>query len=175
MSHDKAFVNRREMERRKEMCRNEKGFMRFNEMVRMLIMKAFTEYRGEEILKVDIDFPSEAVMDDFLRGMDPGLQLASTAGYNVSLGKRSGEITRLDVSKGTALQKVVEMYGGTLADAYAFGDSGNDLEMLRMAGTGIAMGNGFAEVKAVADYVTAPIDEDGIAKAMRHFGLYEEV
>lgn len=175
MTHDRAFVNRQEFVRRKEMCRSKKGFMKFEDMVKLLIMKTFKEYKGEEILKIDIDFPSEEVMEDFLKVMDPGFHLASTAGYNVSLGKKSGEITRSDVSKGTALQKVVEIYGGTLADAYAFGDSSNDLEMLQTAGTGIAMGNGFEEVKKAADHVTASIDEDGIAKAMYHFGLCKEV
>ena len=35
------------------------------------------------------------------------------------------------------------------------------------------MGNGTDEAKAAADYVTADIDDDGIAKALRHFGLID--
>ena len=53
----------------------------------------------------------------------------------------------------------------------AFGDGGNDISMLRHAAIGVAMGQAKEDVKAAADYETAPIDEDGISKAMKHFGI----
>ena len=53
----------------------------------------------------------------------------------------------------------------------AFGDGGNDISMLRHAAIGVAMEQAEKDVKAAADYVTAPIDEDGISKAMKHFGI----
>ena len=53
----------------------------------------------------------------------------------------------------------------------AFGDAENDLDMLRFAGIGVAMGNADESVKAVADYITADIDDDGIEKALKHFNL----
>ena len=53
----------------------------------------------------------------------------------------------------------------------SFGDGGNDISMLRHAAIGVAMGNAKEEVKQVADYVTASIDDDGIAKALKHFGI----
>ena len=53
----------------------------------------------------------------------------------------------------------------------AFGDGGNDSEMLKYAGTGVAMGNSEDSVKSCADYVTLSVDEDGISHAVRHFGL----
>ena len=52
-----------------------------------------------------------------------------------------------------------------------FGDGENDADMLAFAGIGVAMGNGVDAVKAVADYVTDDIDADGIANALKHFGL----
>ena len=51
------------------------------------------------------------------------------------------------------------------------GDSGNDLDMIQRCHTGIAMGNGFDELKKAADYVSDDIDHDGLAKAMEHFDL----
>ena len=45
----------------------------------------------------------------------------------------------------------------------AFGDSQNDFEMIRDAGTGVAMGNGQTVVKEVADYITLKNVEDGVA------------
>ena len=51
------------------------------------------------------------------------------------------------------------------------GDGGNDIEMLRHVGIGVAMGNAKDEVKACADYVTTSVDDDGIVNALRHFGV----
>ena len=69
----------------------------------------------------------------------------------------------------------VEQYcrdnGWAREEIIAFGDSDNDLEMIRYAGIGVALGNAEPEVKAAADYVTADIDDDGLAKALEHFGL----
>ena len=55
----------------------------------------------------------------------------------------------------------------------AFGDGENDMEMLRYVGIGVAMGNASDAVKAAADYVTDTVDDDGIEKALRHFGLID--
>lgn len=59
----------------------------------------------------------------------------------------------------------------TVADAFAFGDAENDIEMLQFVGTGVAMGNAMDDVKAVADYVTTNDCDDGIVNALKHFGL----
>ena len=56
----------------------------------------------------------------------------------------------------------------------AFGDGENDMAMLRFAGIGVAMGNGSDLLKQKADYVTASVDDDGIEKALLHFGLITE-
>ena len=56
----------------------------------------------------------------------------------------------------------------------AFGDGDNDVKMLEIAGVSAAMGNGSANVKAVADYITDDIDEDGIEKALYHYGIFHE-
>lgn len=74
-------------------------------------------------------------------------------------------------SKRIGIAKVLDYYGLSRDEIMAFGDGGNDLEMLSYAGTSIAMGNAEDEVKAVASYVTDSVDDDGIYKALRHFGL----
>jgi len=53
----------------------------------------------------------------------------------------------------------------------AIGDSYNDIEMLKWAGIGVAVGNAPPEVKRHADYVTASNDEDGVARALQHLVL----
>lgn len=47
------------------------------------------------------------------------------------------------------------------------------MDMLKFAGIGVAMGNASDTVKAAADYVTDSVDDNGIEKALRHFGLIE--
>lgn len=74
-------------------------------------------------------------------------------------------------SKASGIRFICEKLGIALKDTYAFGDSVNDVEMLQLAGHGIAMGNGMQEAKDAADYVTDGIYEDGIYKACRHFSL----
>ena len=69
------------------------------------------------------------------------------------------------------IQKMLEYYGIGQEEVIAFGDGENDMEMLQFAGIGVAMGNADEEVKAVADYVTADIDDEGIWKACKHFEL----
>ena len=53
----------------------------------------------------------------------------------------------------------------------AFGDGGNDIPIIRQAGIGVAMGNATDNVKAVADYVTTAVDDEGVKNALIHFGV----
>ena len=69
------------------------------------------------------------------------------------------------------IREYLERRGILPEETMAFGDGDNDIEMLRFAGIGVAMGNASDAVKAQADYVTASVDEDGIALALQHFGL----
>lgn len=82
-----------------------------------------------------------------------------------------GEITLAEVSKGSAVRLLMEHVGADIRDSVAFGDGGNDVEMLKVAGIGVAMGNADESAKAVADMITDHIDEDGIYNAFVRLGL----
>lgn len=73
--------------------------------------------------------------------------------------------------KDQAIRRYLEEAGIAREETIAFGDGLNDSHMLQFAGIGVAMGNAEEEVKQIADYVTADIDEDGIEKALKHFKL----
>lgn len=81
------------------------------------------------------------------------------------------DIISKDGGKVIGIQKVLEHYGIKREEMIAFGDGENDLDMIQFAGIGVAMGNAVAETKAVADYVTTAIDDNGIWNACKHFGL----
>ena len=74
-------------------------------------------------------------------------------------------------SKQVGVDKLLDYFGISLDESMAFGDGGNDVLMLKHVGIGVAMGNAEDEVKRAADYVTDSVDEDGVEKALRHFGV----
>lgn len=74
-------------------------------------------------------------------------------------------------SKAEGIKRVLERLPYGVSDTYAFGDGLNDLEMIRFAGTGVAMGNAVPELKGAADFVTKPVDEEGISWAVKELGL----
>ncbi|SDS59940.1 HAD family hydrolase [Microlunatus soli] len=73
------------------------------------------------------------------------------------------------VNKATALAEVAERYGIDRADVLALGDGRNDLEMLRWAGRGVALGEAPDVVKAVADHVTDGFDDGGTVTELRRW------
>ena len=78
-----------------------------------------------------------------------------------------------DNSKAMGMQVIMDRFGIAREETIAFGDGGNDIEMLDFAGIGVAMGNADDSVKAHADYVTTDVDNEGIYNALLHFGVIE--
>jgi HAD superfamily hydrolase (TIGR01484 family) len=73
------------------------------------------------------------------------------------------------VSKGSALEDLRMELGVPAEATLAVGDGGNDIEMLRWAGRGVAMGHAPDAVKAVAGEVTGTIHEDGLAQILERW------
>lgn len=81
------------------------------------------------------------------------------------------EIIPRSINKGQGLLAVCRALGIDPVQTMAFGDSENDIPMIRSAGIGVAMGNAEEAVKNAADFVTLSNNEDGIAEAIRVFCL----
>lgn len=73
--------------------------------------------------------------------------------------------------KEIALTEVLNHLNITWDNVIAFGDSENDINMIEMAGIGVAMGNGIDHIKEVADYVTKPLWDLGIKHALEKYKL----
>ena len=76
------------------------------------------------------------------------------------------ELVPLGVNKGSALARLLDVLGMTPQDLIAIGDNYNDLEMIELAGTGVAMGNAPEDIQRRADFVTRSNAEDGVAYAL---------
>ena len=83
----------------------------------------------------------------------------------------SGEIAPRGVHKGAAIRSLLAELDLDARDAIGIGDNWNDVEMFAAVGTAVAMGNAVDGVKALADQVTAAIDEDGLYLAFVRNGL----
>lgn len=75
--------------------------------------------------------------------------------------------------KMNAIKSWIKRLGFKREETMAFGDGANDAEMLKFCNIGVAMGNGMDIAKASADYVTTRSNEDGIYKALKHFGIID--
>ena len=94
-------------------------------------------------------------------------------GKSFSIIDRGGgfyENVPLGYSKATGIEFILSKLGISIEKAYAIGDSMNDLPMLEAVPNSIAMG-GAERIYPYVSYITTPIEEDGIANALKHFGL----
>ena len=69
------------------------------------------------------------------------------------------------------IEKVLEYHNIPIDNAYAIGDSMNDLPMLTAVPNSIVMGNGSEELKKSASFVTKDLLDNGIEYALKHFGM----
>lgn len=76
-----------------------------------------------------------------------------------------------DISKSLAAKKVLHFFDIDKSEAIAFGDGENDIDMLELAGVGVAMGNGNDKLKKVANFITKNSNEDGIEFALKKIGI----
>ena len=83
----------------------------------------------------------------------------------------NGELINRKFDKGRGVLRVAEHLGIPVSDTYGFGDSMNDLEMIRTVGTSVCMENGSAALKEVSDMVCPSVTDDGLLKAFTELGL----
>lgn len=81
------------------------------------------------------------------------------------------EIFNKSCNKGTAVSELANMFNISREEVICIGDQQNDLEMIKYAGLGVAMGNAIDQVKEIADYITDTNDNNGVAKVIRKFVL----
>jgi hypothetical protein len=108
------------------------------------------------------------LLDDYRQVADqlpvaPSMRVLISNKYNIA------QIMPTGVSKAAGLRVLTDGWGQSLRNVIAFGDDTNDLEMIRDAGLGVAMGNAVPELKAVANRVTLTNDEEGVAVVVAEY------
>lgn len=111
------------------------------------------------------------------RGMTSGQMAAAVeevladAALEVTYSSNSGliEISAAGVTKASGLAEVCDLVGVRADRVVAFGDMPNDVPMVGWAGHGVAMANAHDDLLAVADEVTAPNSEDGVAQVLERW------
>lgn len=100
--------------------------------------------------------------EDALLAQAPGLEGARWSADFVDLFPRGG-------GKRLGVEAVARHMGCDRAEVMAFGDGENDVSMLQWAGIGVAMGNAHEAVRRAADWVSAPVNQGGVALAIERF------
>lgn len=97
--------------------------------------------------------------------------VASDMDLEVTYSSNSGliEISAAGVTKASGLAWVCDLLDVPAGKVVAFGDMPNDVPMVKWAGHGVAMANAHDDLLAVADEVTAPNSEDGVAQVLERW------
>ncbi|HEM6088895.1 TPA: Cof-type HAD-IIB family hydrolase [Streptococcus suis] len=82
-----------------------------------------------------------------------------------------GDLGVKDIDKAHAISVLLDHLGASQADTIAFGDAKIDISMLDYCAVGVAMGNGGAEILAMADMITDDVEEDGLYNAFEKLDL----
>lgn len=82
-----------------------------------------------------------------------------------------GDVARGGINKRTALEFLESHHKLNPKHTMAVGDAKVDIPMLEYAEVGVAVASGGEEIKAMADYVTDAVSDDGLYNAFKHFGL----
>lgn len=130
---------------------------------------SYMQYPGykADLLECDVDFDKcDIIIDpaDMDRVTDELRQLVGDEASVMPAGPGVIDINPKDVDKSDALIEAARMLGSDISRVVAFGDTENDIGMLKAAGLGICMANGLEKARAVADVIAPSNDEDGVAQ-----------
>lgn len=143
-------------------CRDNPAMVHFREITGYpKLEKSYTELEAEPWIKVVFSTHIPERLAEIRAEID-ALPWADCVEF-VSGADDFCEILPKGNTKGTVLQKMAELLGIDMKKTVAVGDYENDVDMLRRAGVGYAMGNACPEAKAVADRITVNCDEHAIA------------
>lgn len=117
-----------------------------------------------ENISVNFEFIEDKEKWEKILGQINDITLTSSFQHNFEIGGAN-------TSKAEALRFLMRKLDVKAEELMACGDSPNDIEMIKLAGIGVVVGNATEEMKSLADYITDTNDNDGVAKAIERFVL----
>ncbi|MCI1893404.1 MAG: Cof-type HAD-IIB family hydrolase [Lactobacillus sp.] len=123
-----------------------------------LAVQPTLEVTDDDILKFGMNFPPERT-EEFLQVLGEelrGLAVATSSGHG------DIDIIQPGRHKAAGLAELGQVLNIPLANMAAFGDGGNDLEMIKEVGLGVAMANAQPAVKQAADAQTVDNNAQGV-------------
>ena len=121
---------------------------------------------AKDIEKITIYSADIEVLNDIRKHYENSNEVSVASSHPANL-----ELTKKGVTKATALSELCNRLGITAENVMAFGDSGNDCDMLDFAKWSFAMANASEECKASAKYETRSNAESGVAYAVTKYAL----
>lgn len=132
-------------------------------------MATFMERCGREVFEITEDIDNVAIYKANLLWEDKKAfdcfynRYKEEFNFSIFAGNSgSTDVIPKGASKAVGASKVLEALNIDNSNAYAIGDSHNDIEIIQYVGHGIAMGNAVEEVKKVAKIVTKSVKNEGI-------------
>ncbi|QYA41386.1 HAD family hydrolase [Macrococcoides bohemicum] len=146
---EKSYVNK---------VAGEQFINRMQQYYNDLIINNLNEIDG--ITKITIEIKSDVT--ELMAQLNALCQssIAVDSGFNCV------DIIHKGINKAVAIKKVMNILGAKMHDLYVFGDSDNDIEMLKLTENSFAMANGNEEVKSIAKYEIPSNDENGVLITM---------
>lgn len=128
---------------------------------------------GGELYREDVNKISYLLRsyEDYTDTKDrfPGLEHGTWGGKGETA--LFGDIRVKGITKSNAIEHLLSYLHAERADTVAFGDAKIDIPMLGYCAVGVAMGNGGAEIKEMADFVTDDVDDDGLYNGFLRLNL----
>lgn len=129
-----------------------------------LVSEASDAIRIPKVMLLDEPEKIEEVMAALTDELKERYYIVRSVPYNL-------EFLHKHVSKGAALQALSEKLGILPSEVMCLGDAENDVSMFEFAGLPVAMGNATEKIKGLARYITKTNNEDGVAYALRTWGV----
>ncbi|MEX2785452.1 Cof-type HAD-IIB family hydrolase [Streptococcus sp. H49] len=129
---------------------------------RLTAVETFAQLPDDNFMKFSFNTPENQTyaIVDALNDKLEGKVVAVTSGHG------NIDVIAEGVNKGTAMAYLLDRWGVTAEELAAFGDGGNDIEMLKLAKYSYAMSNGSADVKAAASAIAPSNDDSGVLKTI---------
>lgn len=135
-----------------------------------LKIRPMSEYDGSPVHKIVVMCYDESQLDEARDLLEKDFKFVI---HETPLGLNciNCELINRQFNKGTGVKLIREKFKINIKDTFGFGDSMNDLEMMREVGTSVCMGGGAEGLKKLVKKICPPVEEDGIARAFKDLNL----